>query len=279
MNTVRIRVLCQFIAYREDFLLGSMEVASSGYLPSGYGSMEAKLQYREKSYWDKRFSSEVHFEWLADWEKFRHLILPHLRKMDRILHIGCGNSSLSQDIVNCGFPDVTNVDFSEVLIENGRRTQPHMKWLCNDMRTLDSVASGSMDVVIEKASIESLLVAERSQWNPSKQAIDDVDAILGAVQRVLKPGGLFISISFTQPHFRIPAILRRSGWSCTVETFGDFFHYYCYCMRMGAEPDMELLGRFAAVLGDNNNNESENEVTMPEDDSDEWMQRIACDDY
>ncbi|KAK0424278.1 hypothetical protein QR680_008588 [Steinernema hermaphroditum] len=241
--------------------------------------MESKLQYREKSYWDRRFAKEAHFEWLADWEKFRHLILPHLNKTDRILHIGCGNSRLSHNLVSEGFANVTNVDFSEVLIENGRRTDPHMEWVCNDMRTLDSIPSGSIDVVIEKASIESLLVAERSQWNPSEQAVSDVDAILRAVQRVLKADGLFISISFTQPHFRIPAILRNSGWSCTVETFGDFFHYYCYCMRMGERPNMEQLERFAAVLYNSNNNEPEMEsVTMPEDESDEWMQRIACEE-
>ncbi|TKR93248.1 hypothetical protein L596_007742 [Steinernema carpocapsae] len=238
--------------------------------------MESKLQYKENSYWNKRFASEAHFEWLADWKKFQRLILPRLSKSDRILHIGCGNSRLSHELFEAGFTDVTNVDFSEILIENGKQRYPEMKWVCNDMRTLHSIPSGSMDVVVEKASIESLLVAERSQWDPSDQAISDVDAILRSVQRVLKHDGIFISISFTQPHFRIPAIIRNPGWSCTVETFGDYFHYYCYVMKMGESPDLNELGKYSSIL--QNNNYVTSSVTLPED-SEDWLQGIDFEEF
>lgn len=36
-----------------------------------------------------------------------------------------------------------------------------MEWICDDIRSLEQVPSSAFDVVLEKATIESLLVAEK----------------------------------------------------------------------------------------------------------------------
>lgn len=36
-----------------------------------------------------------------------------------------------------------------------------MKWICDDMRSLEGIEDESVDVVIEKAAIESLLAKEK----------------------------------------------------------------------------------------------------------------------
>uniref|UniRef100_A0A915B5J0 Methyltransferase type 11 domain-containing protein n=1 Tax=Parascaris univalens TaxID=6257 RepID=A0A915B5J0_PARUN len=107
-----------------------------------------------------------------------------------------------------GFHNITNVDFSSVLVEKFSTTYPHMKWICDDMRALKSLPTCSFDVVIEKASIDSLTADEKSPWNYSENAITDIDAVLSGIFRVLSQNGTYFSISFTQPHFRVPLIMR-----------------------------------------------------------------------
>ena len=56
------------------------------------------------------------------------------------------------------------------------------------------------------------------------------------VSAVLKPGGRFISITFTQPHFRKPLYAKsRWQWSLEVRSFGDGFEYFVYVMVKGGE--------------------------------------------
>ena len=54
------------------------------------------------------------------------------------------------------------------------------------------------------------------------------------ISRLLKHNGQFISITFTQPHFRLPLYARPDyGWNIEVETFGSGFHYFFYVLTKG----------------------------------------------
>lgn len=58
--------------------------------------------------------------------------------------------------------------------------------------------------------------------------------MLQGVHRVLKPNGIFISITFGQPHFRRPLFdAPEFTWSIEWSTFGDGFHYFFYILRKG----------------------------------------------
>jgi len=53
---------------------------------------------------------------------------------------------------------------------------------------------------------------------------------------VLKPGGLFLYITYRQPHFVKPAIEREGKWKLEVEKLEDAdggggFEYFGYVMR------------------------------------------------
>jgi ubiquinone/menaquinone biosynthesis C-methylase UbiE len=56
------------------------------------------------------------------------------------------------------------------------------------------------------------------------------------VLRVLKPGGVFLQISFAQPHFRIPHLSGKHAdasysWSCTSQEIeGYSMPHFCYMM-------------------------------------------------
>ncbi|CAJ0569506.1 unnamed protein product, partial [Mesorhabditis spiculigera] len=186
--------------------------------------MEKNEDYAKLEYWDRRFEQEKCYEWLCDFDAFSQLVLKRLKQLKpnpRILHVGCGSSQLSMRLYDAGFHDITNVDFSEVLISSSKARYgegyPEMRWICDDMTSLCRLPSKSYDVVLEKATIEALLVGEKSPWSPSDSALKMVDDVFSSINRVLTSSGLFLSISFTQPHFRVPALLRRSDWGVEVE--------------------------------------------------------------
>ena len=102
-------------------------------------------------------------------------------------------------------------------------------------------ATSSVDVVLEKATLDALLAAERSQWRVSKTTSDLVDRTLCEVSRVLKPGGRFLSHTFAQAHFRLPFYARPEyGWSVGCRELADAqegFHFYYYGMVKGGALD------------------------------------------
>jgi EEF1A lysine methyltransferase 4 len=92
----------------------------------------------------------------------------------------------------------------------------------------------------------------RATQDPPQQVIDDctkeVDEALRQAQtknlivtnltlsnilslyRVLSKGGLFIYLTFGQPHFR-RRFLTRPGTTLEIKELGESFHYYLYIMR------------------------------------------------
>ena len=54
------------------------------------------------------------------------------------------------------------------------------------------------------------------------------------VSKLLKDNGVFISITFAQPHFRKPLYAHDDyNWSIELHTIGETFHYFIYVMTKG----------------------------------------------
>ncbi|XP_048587598.1 EEF1A lysine methyltransferase 4 isoform X2 [Nematostella vectensis] len=136
--------------------------------------------YKDKEYWNNRFAKEDTFEWCKSYKEFRHLLRGHVRTCDRVLILGCGNSGLSEDMYNEGYTDITNIDYSPIVIENMKRkchAMRGMEWKVMDITKLD-FPPNSFDVVIEKATLDALLVAEKDPWNPSVEALKTMECVL-----------------------------------------------------------------------------------------------------
>jgi hypothetical protein len=101
-----------------------------------------------------------------------------------------------------------------------------MSWMTADFRAMDALAEGSTTVVLDKGSLDALWSDGGSQWEPSEAVLADINATLAECFRVLqKPQGKFVSITFGQPHFRIP-FLEREGWKLSKqETLGIYYIY------------------------------------------------------
>ncbi|KAF5758781.1 putative endothelin-converting enzyme 1 [Helianthus annuus] len=198
------------------------------------------LAYLDPNYWNERFTSEDHYEWLKDYSHFRHLIHQHIKPDSSVLELGCGNSQLSDELYNDGITNITCIDLSSVAVEKMQKRffskgYKGVKVLEGNMLNL-SFADESFDVVIEKGTMDVLFVDSGDPWNPRPEAVNNAMAMLQGVHRVLKPNGIFISIAFGQPHFRRPLFnAPEFTWSIDYTTFGDGFHYFFYVLRKGCK--------------------------------------------
>lgn len=167
---------------------------------------EKNKVFKEQSYWDERFQDETEKDWLLNFEQLKEILQPHITPKSRILLVGCGNSSLSQNLYDSGFENLVNLDYSSVVIEKMRllhqTKRPNMKWIQMDMTDM-TFPEESFDVVLDKAAMDALVVDEGDVWDPKNETIVAVDKMCRCVRRILKPTtGKFIQISFSQPHFR-----------------------------------------------------------------------------
>lgn len=193
-------------------------------------------RYKDVDYWDERYKTEQCYDWLGGLSKFQHLLEEHIKKTDSILVLGCGNSSLSGDMYNAGYHSITNIDYSSVCISimSTRYSDcPGMTWQQMDVRQL-SFPDTFFDVVLEKATLDALMVEEKSPWSMSEQTATFIHQTLTEISRSLKPGGRFISITFANPFFRKRLYARTEyNWSIEHYTYGDGFEYYVYVLTKG----------------------------------------------
>ncbi|KAK9539188.1 hypothetical protein VZT92_004311 [Zoarces viviparus] len=203
-------------------------------------------RYKDIDYWDERYKTEQCFDWLGSFSKFQHLLEKHVHKEDSILILGCGNSSMSGDMYSAGYHSVTNIDYSSVCVSTMSARYSGclgMTWHQMDVRQL-SFPDASFDVVIEKATLDAIMVGEKTPWEVSPQAAVFIHQALTEVRRCLKPGGRFVSITFASPLFRKRLYARTEyNWSIKKYGYGEGFEYFVYVMTKGEElsPDDAAL--------------------------------------
>ena len=80
--------------------------------------------YGSKAYWDERFEEgctvgassergEVNNEWYAGYDELEPIIERFTRRNHRVLILGCGTSTLGEELAVRGFSRVEAVDYSE----------------------------------------------------------------------------------------------------------------------------------------------------------------------
>jgi len=169
---------------------------------------------------------------------------------DPICKLGCGNSQLSVELHKAGYTNMVNIDISSVCVANMKEEYPELSFLEMDMTRL-SFPDNSFDLVVEKATLDSLLVDAKSPWNLNSPGHTLVSKALREVKRVLKPSGLFLSITFSQPHHRVPLLAQPGlNWSVIVDKLPGAFDYYILTMKEGGEEgSREALSRWGIGEG------------------------------
>ncbi|BGP43346.1 hypothetical protein JCM10450v2_007496 [Rhodotorula kratochvilovae] len=198
-------------------------------------------EYGTQQYWDARYAQEqdgASFDWCKRYADIRHLVRRFVPdRTARIVMLGCGNSTLSRDMYDDGYTRIVNIDYSPVVIDKMARANEDcegMTWQVGDVRRLP-FEDASIDVCIDKATLDAMLTGEKDPWNPPPEAVADCRAEIDEVVRVLKPDGIFLYLTFGQPHFRRP-LLQREGWTLQHLELGFGFAYYFFWMqRAGVE--------------------------------------------
>ena len=136
--------------------------------------------YNVKEYWDERFAIEDKFEWCKSYSDFKHLMIQHVKKDDRILVLGCGTSRLSEEMYHDGYMNIINIDYSHIVIEKMKRKHQHlnkMQYLVMDITNM-TFDKNSFDVIIEKGTLDALVADEKHLWDPSEHTCKIMHTIL-----------------------------------------------------------------------------------------------------
>ena len=209
-------------------------------LCSNMDTPEDNKAYLRVDYWDERYTNEEHYDWLLTYSSLSPVLSPFLQPAHDILMLGAGNSSLSSDMYLAGFPHITNIDISSVVITHMRQKHLHMPSMqCNphpglQMNMLDlQFPAHSFDIVIDKATMDVLQVDTEDPWNPQSSVLERCRAYCDQVCKVLKPGGVLLQVSFQQPHFRKPLLMEWGlNWTYEVRTLeGGVLPYYLFILR------------------------------------------------
>ncbi|PBP18577.1 Endothelin-converting enzyme 2 [Diplocarpon rosae] len=211
--------------------------------------MSSEKQLEELSlpeYWDTRYAAENEgaggtdmksFEWFRDFSKLRGFFanwLPAPGGTETLLHLGCGNSTLTSDLYHAGYKHQICVDFSQVVITAmmTKYAGLNQKWAVMDVRQLE-LQDSSIDLAIDKGTLDAFL--HGSLWSPPDDVITNVGAYVDEVARVLKPGGKWLYITYRQPHFMKPLLEREKKWTLEVQVLEDpdgagGFEYFGFIM-------------------------------------------------
>lgn len=117
-----------------------------------------------------------------------------------VCDLACGQGIVARALAHAG-ATVIGVDLSAALLAIARRYEREaplgIVYQQDDAQTLATLADGAFDGVV---------------CNPALMDMPDLQAVLGAVARVLKPRGWFV-FSITHPCFQTPV----SSWAETIE--------------------------------------------------------------
>jgi len=171
--------------------------------------------YGQPSYWDERYAADDGtYDWYCSLTLLVDFLLPLLRPDHRILMLGCGNSELSAELHSAGFPLIVNVDISDHCIrkmaDRHQALEPPMEWRVMDCREL-TYPDADFDVVIDKGTMDALLCGDGSYDNVYRTHCE--------VQRVLRPGGRCVTVTYGEPKLRLEIFQRRKlHWQVTHYT-------------------------------------------------------------
>ena len=164
-----------------------------------YGSVE---------YWDARYKREggEPFEWYQTYDALKPLLGQYLSKGQRVLVLGCGNSSLAAQLAEDREPaEVVAVDFSAVVIDQMRErhaASTSVRFKVMDATRLD-FPEASFDVAIDKGTMDSVLCSDQGE--------EGCKRMCRSVARVLKPGGVYFAVSHSPPENRKPYLQNESN--------------------------------------------------------------------
>ncbi|RMZ66389.1 methyltransferase type 11 [Pyrenophora seminiperda CCB06] len=149
------------------------------------------------------------------------------------------------DLLDRGYTNQVCLDFSTVVVESMKLRysdkQPQIEWQAGDVRDMTGIIeTKSVDVAFDKSTLDPMIYG--NPWSPPDDVLGNTARYMAEVGntdlqnkvlRVLKDDGVFLCITFRQPHFVKPIINRANEWEVAVEVMGDrgSLQYFGFVLR------------------------------------------------
>ncbi|GLJ40376.1 hypothetical protein SUGI_0830870 [Cryptomeria japonica] len=184
---------------------------------SNYSMRDAFLcntyNYGDAAYWDNRYLEEGgSFDWYQRYAHLRPFVRSYIPPSSRILMVGCGNAVMSEDMVKDGYEEIINTDISAVAIHMMQKKYekvPQLKYVQIDVRDMSCFSNEYFNSVIDKGTLDSLMCGANAPISAAR--------MLEEVSRVLKPGGVYMLITYGDPRVRMPHLnVPCYNWTITL---------------------------------------------------------------
>ncbi|WCJ18588.1 S-adenosyl-L-methionine-dependent methyltransferases superfamily protein [Euphorbia peplus] len=174
--------------------------------------------YGDALYWDARYEHQGGgggggFDWYQRYSSLRPFVRRFILTSSPVLMLGSGNSLMSEDMVKDGYEEIVNIDISSVAIDMMRKKYeyiPQLKYMQMDVRDMSFFPDESFDGIIDKGTLDSLMCGN--------DAPNSASQTLGEVSRLLKPGGIYMLITYGDPTVRM-LHLRQSVYNWKIELY------------------------------------------------------------
>lgn len=173
--------------------------------------------------------------------------------------VGCGNSDLSSEMYDDGYTNITNIDFSPVVIkemQQKNKKRNKMKWEVMDVTNMQ-YENSSYSIILDKGALDAI----DSEDDP--KTLETVKKMFVEIERVCKDGGKYICISLLQDHVlsHILEFFARENTRWKIEVY-----------QLTPDPSSSTFSPFGFVAtrqtsndnNDSNNNNNEEEKTIGE---------------
>ena len=196
--------------------------------------------YAVPTWWDdeyKKCSKDDVYEWFTGSRDAGFIdrviaCLPASCPSPRIINLGCGISRIQDALYDAGYKDITNVDVSPTCIELMQKSDTRgMSWAVVDLMKTFPYDSESFDFALDKGTLDALIIDRADKWEIDDDVYETAAKYFREVSRCLRPGGVFVQITFGQPHFRRRLFERDEfHWTVQVEELAPThsFHFYIY---------------------------------------------------
>ncbi|EFW99512.1 hypothetical protein CMQ_7880 [Grosmannia clavigera kw1407] len=193
-------------------------------------------------FWDERYSQtdgeKPTHEWFRSFNELEEFFqqklfqAPGRRVEDNplILHLGSGDSVIPIEFSARGYKHQLCVDFSTQAIEimtERYKYNTGIKWEKLDVRDMATIADKSIGVAFDKGTFDAMI--HGSPWSPPAEVKSNTSRYLREVHRVLADNGVFLYVTFRQPHFIKPLLNPDGLWDLELHVLsgkGGSFDYY-----------------------------------------------------
>ena len=157
----------------------------------------AAQPFGRQDYWQGVYEQQTSdFSWYAAWPELEPFIVEWVSQDHDILLPGVGCDALLKDLWNAGYTELAAFDYAPRSIEYCQSTmllpeEANVQLVVADARDLSCYESASFDAVLDKGTLDAIFLA----GDTAAQRLNNLQRSISELQRVLRPGGIFWSLS------------------------------------------------------------------------------------